>query len=82
MVGIKYISVQKSPDMNRIYFKTRNGKKSKKFQAVAFDDEFIEFIDWLKSKNPKIEVSVIPSDHYLNEKMFGPKYKKYIKKTL
>lgn len=82
LVEIQYISVQKSPGMNRIYFKTMNGIKSKKFQAVATNDEFVEFYKWLKSKNPKIKVSVTPPDHYLNEKLFGPKYRKYIKETL
>jgi len=82
LVEIKYISVQKAPDMNRIYFKTKYGKKSKKFQTIAFDDEFVVFYNWLKSKNPEIEVSVIPSDNYLNEKLFGPKYRKHIKETL
>lgn len=82
LVEIKYISVQKAPDMNRIYFKTINGSNSKKFQAVAMNDEFVEFYKWLKTKNPKIKVLVTPPDHYLNEKLFGPKYRKYIKETL
>ncbi|MEY8780391.1 hypothetical protein AB9K32_08180 [Allomuricauda sp. XS_ASV26] len=82
LVEIKYISVQKSPDMNRIYFKTMNGIKSKKFQAITMNDEFVEFYSWLKTKNPKIKISVTPPDHYLNEKIFGPKYRKHIKETL
>ncbi|SDQ25664.1 hypothetical protein [Flagellimonas zhangzhouensis] len=82
LVEIKYISVQKAPDMNRIYFKTNKSRKSKKFQAVSINDEFVEFYNWLKTKNPKIKVSLTPPDHYLNELLFGPKYRKFIKKTL
>jgi len=82
LIGIKYIGAYKAPAMNRIQYKTKNGVKSLKFQTIAFDDQFVEFYKWLKSKNPKIKVSVIPSDHYLNEKLFGPKYRKYVKETL
>jgi hypothetical protein len=82
LIGIEYISAHKQPAMNRIKFKTESGLKSIKFQTVAFDDQFVEFFNWLKSKNPKIKISVFPSDHCLNEKLFGPKYRKYVKETL
>lgn len=82
LISIKYIGAHRNPAMNRIEYKTKNGVKTKKFQTVAFDDQFVEFVHWLKSKNPKIKISVIPSDHYLNEKLFGPKYRKYVKETL
>ncbi|WP_431162791.1 hypothetical protein [Flagellimonas beolgyonensis] len=82
LTEIKYISAHKAPAMNRVKFKTKEGIESKKFLSIALDDEFVEFINWLKSKNPKIKVSVTPSDHYLNEKLFAPKYRKYVKETL
>ncbi|MCB0372944.1 MAG: hypothetical protein KDD31_08050 [Muricauda sp.] len=82
LIGIKYIGAHKNPAMNRIKYKTKTGIKTKKFQTVAFDDQFVEFVHWIKSKNPKIKISVIPSDHCLNEKLFGPKYRKYVKETL
>jgi len=75
---IRYYSVHKGTDSNRIYF-TSSPLKKIRIETVAHGDDFVEFIKWIKSKNENIEVAVYPSDHILNHKLqevYGFKYRK------
>ena len=85
LLEITYISAHKSPIMNRIKFRKNKAIKSLKFTSVAYSDEYIAFIKWLKSKNENIEISVFPSDNMMNHKIqevYGFNYRKILKKTL
>ena len=82
---IEFMSVNRTPNMNRIKFKIGNKIESLRFLTVAQSDQYIEFIKWLKSKNDKLELKVFPSDHIMNHKIqevYGFKYRKMLKKTL
>ena len=64
------------------YIKYKNGKKS--FPILNYDNT-IEFIKWLKEKNPEIKIEIYPSDctlEYEYQKEYGFKYRKFHKDTL
>ncbi|WP_179352475.1 hypothetical protein [Winogradskyella vidalii] len=85
LLVIEFLSIHKSPDRNKIHFKTENQLQSLSFLAIAHSDQYIEFIKWLKTKNDKLELKVFPSDHIMNHKIqeiYGFKYRKMLKKTL
>lgn len=85
IVELTFISVSKSPNRNQIKYQFKNKIHSLKFLSVAESDQYIEFIKWIKSKNEKIELKVLPSDHIMNHKIqevYGFKYRKFLKNTL
>jgi len=75
---LKYINASKSPTTNEIKFKHEKQSMSIKFLTIDNID-YIEFVKWIKSKNEKIELTVFPSDNYMNHRLqeiYGFKYRK------
>jgi hypothetical protein len=79
LIQLKYISASRSTTTNRIKFKVKDEINSLKFRTVAYSNEFINFVKWIKSKNENIEISVFPSDNYMNhllQEEYGFNYRK------
>ena len=74
---LKYIKASKSPTLNEIKFKDGDKNLSLKFLSIEYSN-YIEFVKWIKSKNETIELTVFPSDNYMNHKLqeiYGFKYR-------
>ncbi|MCL7765475.1 hypothetical protein MPF19_18815 [Polaribacter sp. Z014] len=74
---MKYIKASKSPTLNEIKFNDGDKNLSLKFLSIEYSN-YIEFVKWIKSKNEKIELTVFPSDNYMNHKLqeiYGFKYR-------
>ncbi len=85
LLQIEFISAHRTPTRNRIKFNYGNKIKSLRFLTVAYSDQYIEFVKWLKSKNDKLDLKVFPSNHIINHKIqevYGFKYREIVKKTL
>lgn len=64
------------------FIKYKNGKKS--FSTLNYDNT-IDFIKWLKEKNPEIKIVIFPPDstlEYEYQKEYGFKYRKFHKDTI
>ncbi len=75
---LKYINASKSPTTNEIKFKEAEQYLSLKFLSIEYES-YIEFVKWIKSKNGKIQLTVFPSDNYMNHRLqeiYGFKYRK------
>ena len=78
IVELQYISAYKTATANEIKFKEAERNLSLKFLSIEYES-YIEFVKWIKSKNDKIQLTVFPSDNYMNHKLqeiYGFKYRK------
>ncbi|NJB72019.1 hypothetical protein GGR42_002510 [Saonia flava] len=78
IMELKYINASKSPTTNEIKFKEAEQNLSLKFLSIEYES-YIEFVKWIKSKNDKIQLTVFPSDNYMNHRLqeiYGFKYRK------
>jgi len=78
LLEIRYYAIHKGQSTNRIYFNSDKKKNYFKINSVKNGDEFIQFVKWIKSKNEKIEINIMPSDNLLNHKIqeeYGFKYR-------
>jgi hypothetical protein len=78
IVELQYISAYKAATTNEIKFKESGENLSLKFLSIEYDS-YIEFVKWIKSKNDKIELTVFPSDNYMNHRLqeiYGFNYRK------
>lgn len=79
IISLEYVSVRRSPTLNKIEFYQEDERRLIQFKSVAYGAEFIDFVKWLKSKNEKVIVSVYPPDHYMNHRLqeeYGFNYRK------
>ena len=76
---MKHLNVHKS-NVNRIQIKYKkdNIKCRTTFKSID-DDNYLNFVKWIKSKNGKIQFTTSSSDSLMNEKLqeeFGWNYRK------
>ena len=64
IIEIQHITGYKLTSLNIIKYKQKDGLKNKKIKirTVVPNDEFIDFIKWLKAKNKNIKFTFFPSD--------------------
>ena len=75
VMEIHYISGYKIASLNIIKYKSDNiAERKLKLTSVVAQDDYIEFVRWIKNKNNKIEFKFYPSDLKLKSK-FNKEFK-------